>query len=305
MRSAGTTSFPALGTTATVVTTDVAHLLRAVAVIRDEVDAIDRSCSRFRVDSELMRLHAARDRWTTVSPTLFGAVEVALGAARATGGAVDPTVGEALLRAGYDRDFAEISPTGPPIEARPAPGWRAVEVDPERSAIRLPAGLRLDLGATAKALAADRAAAGAVEATGGGVLVSLGGDLAAFGPPPPGGWTVSIADDHADAIGRGEVVGIPGGGLATSSTSVRRWIRGGLPVHHVIDPTTGAPAAEVWRTVSVTAARCVDANTATTAALVLGEQAVPWLRSLGLPSRLVRPDGRVVRLCGWPEMNAA
>ena len=305
MGSPGSTSFPALGTTATVVTMDVACLLEAVAVVRHEVDAIDRACSRFRDDSDLMRLHGSPDRWTTVSPDLFEAVEVALGAARATDGAVDPTVGAAVIRAGYDGDFAEISPTGPATQARPAPGWRAVETDPDRCAIRLPTGVLLDLGATAKALAADRAASTAVEATGGGVLVSLGGDLAAFGPAPAGGWTVSIADDHADAIGRREVVGIPGGGLATSSTGVRRWIRGGLPVHHVIDPRTGASAAEVWRTVSVTAARCVDANTATTAALVLGEAAVPWLRSLGLPARLVRADGRVVRLCGWPEARAA
>ena len=304
MVSPGSISFPALGTTAAVVTSDVADLLAAVAVVRTEIDAIDRACSRFRSDSELMRLHASPDRWTRVGPLLFEAVEVALGAARATAGVVDPTVGEAVLRAGYDRDFAEVSPTGPSIEAIPAPGWRTVGMDAERSAIRLPAGVLLDLGATAKALAADRAAANAVEATGGGVLVSLGGDLAAFGPPPTGGWTVSIADDHADAF-EGEVVGIPGGGLATSSTTVRRWIRGGVPVHHVIDPKTGGPAPEVWRTVSVTAARCVDANTATTAALVLGEDAVPWLRSLGLPARLVRPDGRTSRLGGWPEARAA
>jgi thiamine biosynthesis lipoprotein len=240
-----------------------------------------------------------------VSPALFEAVEVALGAARATDGAVDPTVGDAVRRIGYDRDFARITPTGPRISSRPAPGWLVVETDPKRCAIRLPAGVLLDLGATAKALAADHAAARAVAVIGGGVLVSLGGDLAAFGDAPAGGWTVSIADDHGDAIGDGEVVGISSGGLATSSTTVRRWMRGGMPVHHVVDPMTGRPAAEVWRTVSVTAARCVDANTATTAAIVLGERAVGWIRSLELPARLVRTDGRIVRLCGWPEAVAA
>jgi FAD:protein FMN transferase len=78
-----------------------------------------------------------------------------------------------------------------------------------------------------------------------------------------------------------------------------------VPVHHVVEPLTGRPAAEVWRTVSVMAARCVDANTATTAAIVLGERAVGWIRALGLPARLVRTDGRIVRLCGWPEAVAA
>lgn len=305
MAPPGATSFRALGTTATVVTADVEHLLEAVAVVRGEIDAIDRACSRFSEDSELMRLHGTPDRWTIVSPLLFEAIDVALGAARATGGAVDPTVGDAVIRAGYDRDFANISPSGPPIEPRPAPGWRTVGVDARRCAIRLPTGVLLDLGATAKALAADRAASRAVQATGGGVLVSLGGDLAAFGQAPAGGWKVSIADDHADAIGLGEVVAISSGGLATSSTSTRRWIRGGVPVHHVIDPQSGRPAAEVWRTVSVTAARCVDANTATTAAIVFGDRAVVWLRALGLPARLVRAEGSVVRLAGWPEARAA
>ncbi len=305
MASPGVTTFPALGTTATVIASDVGRLLEAVAVVRDEVDEIDRACSRFRTDSDLARLHGSPDRWTTVSPALFEAVEVALGAARATDGAVDPTVGDAVRRMGYDRDFARIAPTGPQITSRPAPGWRVVETDPERCAIRLPAGVLLDLGATAKASAADGAAARAVAVTGVGVLVSLGGDLAAFGDAPAGGWTVSISDDHRDAIDNGEVVSISSGGLATSSTTVRRWMRGGMPVHHVVDPMTGRPAAEVWRTVSVTAARCVDANTATTAAIVLGERAVGWIRALGLPARLVRADGRIVRLCGWPEAVAA
>ena len=305
MASPGVTTFPALGTTATVIASDVGRLVEAVTVVREEIDQIDRACSRFRTDSDLARLHRSPDRWTTVSPALFEAVEVALGAARATDGVVDPTVGDAVRRMGYDRDFARIAPTGPRISSRPAPGWRVIETDPERCAIRLPAGVVLDLGATAKALAADHAAARAVAVIGGGVLVSLGGDLAAFGDAPAGGWTVSIADDHGDAFRDGEVVGISSGGLATSSTTVRRWMRGGMPVHHVVDPMTGRPAAEVWRTVSVTAARCVDANTATTAAIVLGERAVGWIRSLELPARLVRTDGRIVRLCGWPEAVAA
>lgn len=73
----------------------------------------------------------------------------------------------------------------------------------------------------------------------------------------------------------------------------------------MIDPRTGAPAAEVWRTVSLAAARCVDANTATTAAIVMGERAVGWLESIAVPARLVRRDGRVVRVCDWPEPQAA
>jgi FAD:protein FMN transferase len=305
MSTLAVSSFPALGTTASVVATGIRSLGPAEEAVRDEIDAIDRTCSRFRTDSELARLEDSAGRWTVVSPLLFESIEVALGAARATGGAVDPTVGQALRDVGYDRDFRKIASSGPRVRPRRPPGWGVLRIDPSRCAIFLPLGVRLDLGATAKALAVDRACVRAVEAAESGVMVSIGGDIAAFGDPPSGGWTVSIGDDHAGPGDPGETVGLTGGGLATSSTTVRRWTRGGMTQHHVIDPRTGAPAAEVWRTVTVAAARCVDANTATTAAIVLGAQAVAWIQSIGLPARLVGTDGGVMRLCGWPEARAA
>jgi len=247
--------------------------------------------------------------WTAVDELLVEAVEVALRAASITGGLVDPTVGEAMLRIGYDRDLAEIPPDGPvlPTEVSwlAAPGWRLVEIRPDRSQIRAPRGVRLDLGSTAKALAADRAASRATDVVGGGVLVSLGGDIAVAGGSPDGGWRVGIGDDHQGDPETGETVGIFAGGLATSSTTVRRWLRGGRPVHHIIDPRTGLPASEVWRTVSVAAGSCVDANTASTAAIVLGEDAPAWLAARSLPARLVRPDGDITRIGGWPERAVA
>ena len=96
------------------------------------------------------------------------------------------------------------------------------------------------------------------------------------------------------------MVQLHGGGLATSSTAVRRWRRGGDAYHHVLDPRTGLPAEPVWRTVTVTAASCVDANTASTAAIVRGRGAPGWLAELGLPSRLVDSAGTVHRVAGWP-----
>jgi len=305
MASVAVTTFPAIGTTASVVAADVRVLHRAEEAVRYEIDAIDRACSRFRTDSDLARLEEAAGRWTVVSPLLFEAIDVAMDAARATDGAVDPTVGQALRDVGYDRDFRDVEPSGPAIRTRPAPGWRVVGIDAARGAIFLPRGVRLDLGATAKALAVDKACVRAIEAAGCGVMVSIGGDVAAFGDPPVGGWTVAIGDDHAGPGEPGETVCLSGGGLATSSTTVRRWTRGGRPQHHVIDPRTGAPAEEVWRTATVAAARCVDANTATTAILVLGERAIGWVGSIGLPARLVAADGGVMRLCGWPEARAA
>lgn len=167
-------SFRALGTTASIVSTDPETLPDAILAVRDQVDAIDLACSRFRPDSELMRLNDHAGEWVEAAPLLLDAIEVALRAAALTDGDVDPTVGRALLLVGYDRDFATLDPDGPPLGAlRAAPGWRTIELDRDGGRARIPRGVRLDLGATAKAFAADRAAMAAAEATGAGGLGSL------------------------------------------------------------------------------------------------------------------------------------
>jgi thiamine biosynthesis lipoprotein len=165
--------------------------------------------------------------------------------------------------------------------------------------VQLRRGTELDLGATAKAFAADRIAALVYESTGSDVLVSLGGDIAVQGAPPRG-WPIRVTDDHRTAEGYGQTVAIAAGGLATSSTTVRRWRAGRVEAHHIVDPATGAPAAEHWRTISVAAPTCVAANTAATAAIVKGARAVHWLEGRGHAARLVAVDGSVVYVGGWP-----
>ena len=298
-----TASFPALGTTAEITTVDPLALADAIDVLERELAAIDRACSRFREDAEIVRLGCRGGRWTAVSPLLRDAIAAALHAAQATDGAVDPTVGASMRALGWDADFRVVVSRREParIELVPAAGWRRVELDREASRVRVPAVVEIDLGATAKALAADRAAATAWRATGSSVLVNLGGDVAVAGPAPAGGWPILVTDDHrAPSVAHGQTVSIAAGGLATSSTTVRRWRTTGGVAHHVLDPRTGSPAAEVWRTASVAAGTCVDANAASTAAIVLGEAAPAWLHRLGLPARLVRADGRVVLTGAWP-----
>jgi thiamine biosynthesis lipoprotein len=299
-------TFPTLGTTATLLVTRGHQLAVARRVLESQLDEIDRACSRFRSDSDLTRVNEAEGRRVRVAPLLITAVEVALRAARITDGDVDPTVGQAMQLVGYDRDFDAVAPDGPPIQLQVArvPGWRTVEVNRSSQTIRVPRGVMLDLGATAKALAADLSAQAVQESVGGGVLVSLGGDLAIAGPAPTGGWCVRVTDDHAappDA--QGETVGLEAGGLATSSTTVRRWTRGDRTLHHIIDPATGSSTESCWRTVSVAAANCVDANIASTAAIVRGERAPKWLASLELPARLVRRDRSVIHVGGWAAVE--
>jgi thiamine biosynthesis lipoprotein len=297
-------TFSALGTTAALLVADDQAVHAAHAVLVAEIEAIDLACSRFRGDSELSSVNANAGRDTRVSARFIEALEVALRAARLTGGLVDPTVGSAMRVLGYDRDFDAIDRTGPEltVSLERVPGWQTIALDRRRATVRVPRGVELDFGATAKALCADRAARAIANATGTGVLVSLGGDVAIDGPPPREGWTLLIADDHAAATNTdGEHIVVRNGGVATSGTTVRRWWRGVQELHHLIDPETGRPARERWRTVSVAAGSCVDANIASTAAIVLGARAPAWLEARGLPARLVSPDGAILRLAGWPE----
>jgi thiamine biosynthesis lipoprotein len=299
----------ALGTQVRLVVTDGRLLNAACADLEAELAAVDAACSRFRPDSELVSLDDPRRDETAavpVSPLLAEAIEVALRAARLTDGDVDPTVGAAMSAVGYDRDFVLVQPTGPRLRltVRAVPGWRQVRLDRAMGLVALPIGVRLDLGATAKAWAADRAADHLAGHFGCGVLVSLGGDIAVAGEAPAGGWRVRVQDacgrPEDPPVGPSAVVSISSGGLATSSITARRWRRGGDILHHILDPRTGQPARPIWRTASVTAATCADANAASTAAIIKGETAPAWLEGLGLAARLVDAGGGVHTVAGWP-----
>jgi len=292
----------AIGTLATVVVTDPVVADEAAVILAHELAAIDAACSRFRDDSEISVLQRRAPAVVEVSSLLFDAVRVACVVAERTAGTVDPTVGSAVADLGYDRDFDALTPDATPTgPTSPAPGWWCVELDPRNRTIRLPQGVRLDLGATAKALAADRAARRLADHLECGVLVNLGGDVSVSGVAPAGGWAIGIAPDSRAPLGAvDQVVAITDGGLATSGTTARCWLRGGRLVHHIVDPATGDMAEPVWALASVAADDCVAANAASTASIVWGPDAPGNLASLGVSARLVDHDGGVVLVGGWP-----
>jgi thiamine biosynthesis lipoprotein ApbE len=300
-------TWEALGTSVVLRLTGSGGLQAARAAVERELDAIDLACSRFRRDSELSRLNARAGRSTKASPLLIAALSLALRAAELTGGGVDPTVGHALELAGYDRDWRLLDPptgeSGPPavLTARVRAGWQTIALDRSSLTVLVPAGVMLDLGATAKAWAADRAAAAAASASGRGALVSLGGDISTSGGAPAGGWKIRVTDDHrSDCSAPGQTIAIRSGGLATSSTTIRRWRHHSQTMHHIIDPRTCASVQGPWRTVSVAAANCADANIAATAALVRAQSAAQWLADVGLPARLIDAAGDVTTVGSWP-----
>jgi thiamine biosynthesis lipoprotein len=292
-----TTQWSLWSTTARVVVSDPKARDEARHIVAEVAAAVDQACSRFRTDSELSRL-ADRSGTVTVSPLLAELVGTALDAARQTGGLVTPTLGNALRDLGYDRDWPAMGSTSHQarIVVHRAPRWDDVLLNDTE--LTVPAGVLLDLGSTAKAWTADRAARRVADRLGVGVLVGLGGDLATAGPGPAGGWRVLVRD-HADDPS--VVVALPAGAaMATSSTRSRRWRSGGREVHHVLDPATCQPVADVWRCITVAARNCVTANIHSTAALVQGARAISWLQGRGLPARLIRADGSVTVINHWP-----
>lgn len=289
-----------MGTTNTVVVDDPAALPAALAMVRDQFVEIDEVCSRFRPDSELSRLNRGGGSGDfALSPLLEAAISAALQTAEMTCGLVDLTVGRLVEEAGYTVTFSDLPPDGPPLEmrVRHISGWRALHYDAAAHTLTLPPETAIDLGASGKAWAADRAADAVAASLGVAVAVDCGGDIAVRGPMPEGGWPMRVAADVGAVEGQDIVMF--DGGLATSGTTARRWRRGGVELHHIIDPTTGLPAQTPWVMVTVAAATCVEANAAATAALIMGARGLTWLSELDLPARLVDIDGNVHYAGGW------
>lgn len=295
--------------TARLVVTEPTVLAEASGLVDACLAGVEQAASRFFPGSELSRLRPGPDGTVVVGPVLADLVGAALEAARETDGMVDPTLGDVLAGLGYDRDLALLPPADDAIRVvrsgevvvRRSSTWRSLRLDGRR--LTLPAGVRLDLGATAKARAADRCAALVHDRLGTGVLVSLGGDVATAGPAPREGWQVTVQDLPADAP---QQVGLTAGAaVATSSTARRTWQHDGRVVHHLLDPRTGAPVDGPWRCVTVVAPTCLRANTASTATLALGDTGLSWLARTGLPARLLGHDGGVVTTGGWPREVAA
>jgi thiamine biosynthesis lipoprotein len=304
--------FEAIGTYVVVATQDPGDLPGALRIAREVLVDVDETCSRFRADSDLSRVNREPGTWVRVDPLLVAAVSTACEAARWTDGMVHPLLGRNLVSLGYDRDLGLLTrpgqgaaddaadafvttllPRGPGVDS-----WRDIGL--REDAVRIPAGTALDLGSIGKAWAADLIATAMNEWLTGAAAVSVGGDVAVAGDQD---WPIDLAaqiDEPPSAR-----VWLSGGGLATSSTQVRRWTHEGRVRHHLLDPRTGLPAPEVWSTVTATGPSCVAANAASTASVVLGDQALRWLVQAGVNARLVATDGSVHRVGDWPESDAA
>lgn len=259
----------------------------------DELAAVERlfagreqRFSRFLSTSELSRVNAAAPAQVVVSAAFALALDLALHAAALTDGLVDPTVGAALVAAGYDRDFPTLAADARPATAVPAGRWREVRLT--GTVLSLPPGVKLDLNGVVKGLAVDDALA----LLAGDGFVSAGGDLAVRGS-----CVVALPD--------GDTIAVHTGGLATSGTTRRAWSRGGHLQHHLIDPHSSRPSSSRWAEVTVSGASCHVADVAAKAAFLLGDDGPGWLDLNSLPGRFTDRNGDVVANNAWRRSIAA
>jgi FAD:protein FMN transferase len=272
---------------------------------RRRVVDLEQRWSRFLPDSELCRINAAGGRPVRVSAETARIVRRGVQAWKVTGGLFDPTVLPALEHAGYDRTFEDVVPgraggsRSRPSPAR-APGCAAVEVDDDT--VRLPPGVRLDLGGIGKGYAADLVAYELRQWGAGGACVNLGGDVRVSGSCLDGaGWGVAVADpfDNGNDL---TTVSLREGAVATSSRLRRRWRRGPRELHHLIDPRTGEPARSAVVAVTVVSAQAHWAEILAKAALVAGIDAGSRLLAThGLSALLVSSTGDLIRVGSMEE----
>jgi thiamine biosynthesis lipoprotein len=261
----------------------------SVGQVRALFEVRDARFSRFRPSSELSRVNALPLGLTLVSGEFASMLSLSIDAARATDGLVTPTVGSAIVAAGYDRDFARLPSDVGAVVSAAIPSWHSISL--HGGGLLRTETVQLDLNGVVKGKTVDDALA----LVGRG-WVSAGGDIAALEPVVvglPGGGSVAL---H-------------GGGLATSSVAKRRWLADGVPQNHLIDPRTGRPVAGPWRDVTVAARSCLIADVAAKAALLLGADGPAWLDERRLAGRFVSHDGQVTLNDAWsaraPETVAA
>lgn len=267
------------------------------AVARLMLERLEERWSRFRLTSEVSIMNARAGRPTPVSDVTLMLIMRSIDAWRSTGGAFDPTIGRAIIAAGYDRTFEELTPqpTAPDAPA-PAAGCGSIVIDQRARLVTLPPGVTFDPGGIGKGLAADLIAEELLDAGARGACVSIGGDLRVCGDAPDdGGWLIEI-----DVPSRDVMIAVRDGAVATSSTARRSWIRDGRMMHHIIDPRSGAPARTDLVQVSVVADEAWRAEAWATAAMIEGTRCVDAVCARGGVEAIgVDTRGTIIRSVGW------
>jgi FAD:protein FMN transferase len=269
-------------------------------LVRSLFEHWEQTFSRFRPESELSNVNDLAGRSVVVSPLFLHVLETALEAARSTDGIYDPTLLHQLVGAGYDRSFDRLPNRRPATRHLPSSGgaWRSIEVDRPQHSVTLPEGVGLDFGGIAKGMAVDAALDRVVALGAPQAAVEAGGDLRVHGSPPgQAGWTVAI-----QLCSGFETITLSEGALATSSVARRRWLLGGTPRHHLLDPRSGESTDNGLWSVTVAAPRCAQADVAAKAAFILGPRhGAEFLIRCRLDGLFISQGGERRPVGSWPK----
>jgi thiamine biosynthesis lipoprotein len=288
--------------------TDVTLYVRSLddvgllAAAEEVFHSLERRLSRFKPESELCRLNDRSGRDVPVSETMIDILRRAQKLHAVTGGVFEPAVLPDLEAAGYDRSFEHVAPVAqeqPPRGRAQACSIAQLHVDFASRTVRGPAGLRIDLGGIGKGYAVDTAMLLLAPAR--DFVVSAGGDMFASGcGPDDDGWLVSVVDPFGSGTPV-SLVRLYDQALATSTTAVRRWQRGGRLHHHLIDPATRRPAESGVISVTVIAGSATEADVFAKTGLLLGaDRGLAFLEEQDAPGLFVLDDGGAVHTAGWP-----
>ena len=252
----------------------------AAGIAREEALRIERKFSRYRDDSVVHRIHAARGEPVRVDEETALLLDYAATCHELSGGRFDITSG--VLRRAWTFDGSSRVPDDATVRALlDQVGWHRVTW--RRPVFVLPAGMEVDFGGIGKEYAVDRAAALVAAGVGCAFVVNFGGDLVARGPRRAGRpWAVGV--DDPDRTGEAALlrVEIANGALATSGDARRFVLHNGRRLGHILDPRTGWPVEGAPRAVTVLAATCIEAGTLATLAILRGPEAGRFLEEQGV-----------------------
>ena len=255
---------------------DMDQLSEGFQRVRQFIAESEARFTRFSEASELSALNRSAGEWFQASSDLFEVVKIARDLHEQTGGLFDPTLLDALRAMGYDRSMDEIREQGslpyiPGLSIHSGSGMRGMLLDSGTKMIRLPAGMKLDLGGVAKGWIAERSAE-LLALYSEACTVNAGGDLFLIGTPRgEAAWKIGLEDPQS--LDRDlAVLHVPSWAVATSSITRRRWMQGSQVRHHIIDPRTGLPAVTDWLSVTVIAPHAAEAEAFAKACLIAGTQ---------------------------------
>lgn len=263
--------------------------IEATALTRlagEEARRIEQKFSRYRPDSVVAAIHAARGKAVRVDEETAALLDFAAQCHALSAGLFDITSG--VLRQAWRFDGSDRLPEAARVEALlTRVGW--IRLSWQRPWLTLPEGMEIDFGGIGKEYAVDRVLGLLRARTTAPLLVNFGGDLVTSGPRRGGApWRVGVErpDSVETASAAGEaagVVSVRGGALTTSGDARRFLLRDGVRYGHILDPRTGWPVRGAPRSVTVAAGTCTEAGLLSTLAMLQGPEAENFLRREGVP----------------------